>query len=102
MDNPRKINDARKTALKKGIIKLPEELQISRAKNKRFSIIYANKTINFGLWPFSGMGSFLDHGDEQIRKAWRARHSKITLRDGRIAYKVKNTPEYLSYNILWA
>ena len=98
----RKLEEARKIALKKAIIKSPEELQISKAKNKRFAIKYDNKTINFGLFPYQGKGSFLDHGDEKLKVAWRARHSKIKLKDGRLAYKVPGQPEYLSYNILWS
>jgi hypothetical protein len=98
----RKLNQARAIALAKKIISKPEQLQISKAKNKRFQILTdAGKYISFGLFPFSGAGTYLDHGDNKIRDAWRARHSKITLKDGRFAYKVKNTPEFLSWNILW-
>ena len=98
----RKINTARKIALTKGIIKSADELQISKAKNKRFVLIKDGKRTNFGIWPYSGSGTYLEHKDDKIRSAWRARHSKITLKDGRLAYKVKDTPEFLSYNILWA
>jgi hypothetical protein len=45
--------------------------------------------------------SNLDHNDPIRRKNYRARHSKIKLKDGRLAYKVKYTPSYLSYNFLW-
>ena len=99
-NSDRKLSEARKIAMAKGIIKSPEELQISKAKNKRFAIKYDNKTINFGLWPFSGKGSFLDHGDEQIKKAWRARHSKI-MKDGTPAYLNKTSPDYYAWRILW-
>lgn len=78
-----------------------ETLEISAAKNKRFSIISpSGKKINFGLWPFKGDGTFLDHNDTKIRNAWRARHSKI-LKDGREAYKNRESPEYYSWEILW-
>lgn len=96
----RKLDVARKIAMNKGIIKSPEELQISKAKNKRFAIKYNNKTINFGLFPFQGKGSFIDHGDEQIKKAWRARHSKI-MKDGKPAYLDKTSPEFWAWRILW-
>jgi hypothetical protein len=98
----RKLSEARKIAMAKGIIKSPEELQISKAKNKRFAIKYDNKTINFGLWPFSGEGTFIDHRNTQLQSNWKKRHSKIKLKDGRLAYKVPGQPEYLSYNILWS
>lgn len=93
----RKLKEARAVARKKGI---KEEINISNAKNKRFSVIVDGKTINFGLYPFSGKGTYLDHKDEKIREAWKARHSKI-LKDGKPAYLNKNSPEYYSYNILW-
>lgn len=78
-----------------------ETLDISKAKDKRFSIKSpSGKLINFGLWEFKGKGTFLDHGDIKIRDAWRARHSKI-LKDGKKAYENKESPEYYSWNILW-
>lgn len=97
----RGLEKARKVAIKKGIIKNSEDLQISKAKNKRFSIKYNDKTVNFGVWPYSGQGTFIDHQDPNIKKAWQARHSKIQLKDGRFAYKVPGQPEYYSWNILW-
>jgi len=101
MDNPRKINQARAIALAKGIISKPDELQLSGAKNKRFALIKDGTTINFGSWMYSGAGSYLDHRNDTLKRAWRSRHSKIKLKDGRLAYKVKNTPEFLSWQILW-
>ena len=101
MDNPRKINEARAIALRQRIIESVNELQISGVKNKRFVLIKDGKRTNFGLWPFSGAGAFLDHKDNKIKSAWIARHSKIKLKDGRFAYKVVDSPEYLAYNILW-
>jgi len=98
----RKLSVARSIALKKGIIKSPEQLQISQAKNKRFVIINNNgKRVNFGLWPFSGSGAFIDHMDIKIRDAWRARHSKILLKDGKPAYMSKDSPDYFAWRILW-
>jgi len=70
----------------------------SKAKGKRFYVIYQGKRINFG----SATGkTFIDHGDKKIRDAWRARHSKIKLKDGRYAYKVKSTPEWWNWNLTW-
>ena len=46
----------------------------SKAKGKRFYVIYNGKRINFGLL---GGQTFIDHQDTAKRKAWRARHSKI-------------------------
>jgi len=70
----------------------------SRVRGKRFYVIYSGKKINFG----SSTGqTFIDHGDKRIRKAWRARHSKIKLKDGRYAYQVKTSPEWWAYRLLW-
>lgn len=43
----------------------------------------------------------LDHNDPQRRKQYRARHSKIKLKDGRIAKNVRYTPAWFSWNYLW-
>ena len=45
----RRIGEARKIALKKGIISSPEELQISRAKNKRFALVKDGLRVNFRI-----------------------------------------------------
>lgn len=93
----RKLNIVREIAKKKGI---KEEINISNVKGKRFSIKYKGRLINFGSYPFKRDGSFIDHNNNDIRKAWRARHSKILI-DGKPAYKDKSSPEYYSWNLLW-
>ncbi len=96
----RQLSKAKAIAKKKNI-KNWETLEISKVKNKRFSIMSpSGKKINFGLWPFSGKGAFIDHQDETIKTAWKARHSKI-LNDGKPAYKNVESPEYYSWNLLW-
>ena len=78
-----------------------QTLNIATAKDKRFSIMSpSGKKINFGLFPFSGEGAFIDHKNDKLREAWRARHSKI-LKDGKPAYLDKESPEYYSWNLLW-
>ena len=95
----RKISVAIKIAKEKGLNF--NSLSISTANNKRFSIRSpTGKLINFGQWPFSGKGAFIDHGDEKIKEAWRARHSKI-MKQGKPAYLNPESPEYYSWNILW-
>lgn len=97
----RKLNLARQIALKKGIIKYPNQLEVSKVKGKRFTVIDDNnKRINFGAFPFMAKGTYLDHKDDTIRKAWQARHSKI-MKNGKPAYLDKTSPEYYSWNILW-
>ena len=69
----------------------------STVKNKRFYVIYNDKIINFGS---KNGETFIDHGDEKKRKAWRARHGKIYNKNG-LAYEDKTSPEYYSWNLLW-
>jgi hypothetical protein len=77
------------------------DIKVSNRKGKRFMITLPDgKTIHFGLYPFSGEGAYIDHGDDKIKKAWKKRHSKI-LKDGKPAYKNKDSPEYYSWHILW-
>jgi len=45
--------------------------------------------------------SKMDHGDSKRRKNYRARHSKVLLKDGTPAYKKKYTPAWFSWNYLW-
>lgn len=71
----------------------------SKAKDKRFYVIYNGNRINFGS---QTNNTFIDHGDTKKRDAWRARHSKIKLKNGEFAYKVKTQPEYWSYYLLWS
>lgn len=70
----------------------------SSVKGKRFYVIYNGKRINFGS---NTNNTFIDHHDPQKRKSWRARHSKIQLKDGRYAHKVPEQAEYWSFRILW-
>ena len=93
----RKISTVRNIAKRKNIT---GEIKISDRPMKRFMITKNNKTIHFGLWPFKGKGAFIDHHDEKIKKAWRARHSKIN-KNGAPAYKNQSSPEYYSWNLLW-
>ncbi len=70
----------------------------SKAKNKRFYVVYNGKLINFGQ---PGANTYADGASKQKRDAFRARHSRIKLKDGTLAYKNKNQPAFWSYNLLW-
>jgi hypothetical protein len=99
-DKNTKLAQAKKIAKEKNI-KNWETLKVSSAKDKRFSIISPEgKKINFGQFPFKGEGTFIDHNDEQLKRAWQARHSKI-MKDGKPAYLNKESPEFYSWNLLW-
>lgn len=74
-----------------------QTLKPSTRKNKRFMILVDGRYIHFGAWPAL---TYLDHHNDNIRRAWRARHSKI-LKQGSPAYMDYTSPEYYSWRILW-
>ena len=86
--------DLKTKALKLGAT----EFATSTNKNKKYYVIYKGKKIHFGL---KNGSTFIDHKDKNKRDAWRARHSKILLKDGTPAYKNKQQPAYWSWNLTW-
>ena len=74
------------------------KFHISRKKDKKYLVVYRNKTVHFGS---KFMSDFTFHKDEARRRRYRARHSKILLKDGRPAYKDKNQAAYWAWHILW-
>lgn len=75
-------------------------LGYSTRKGKRFFVDIGDPTIKSIHFGSKGGQTFIDHKDEKKRKAWRARHSKI-MKDGKPAYKNKDSPEFYSWNLLW-
>lgn len=71
---------------------------ISNRKEKRFYVIYNNKPIHFGS---NTNNTFIDHHDEKIRKAWKARHSKILDSKGVPFITKKTSASYWATKILW-
>lgn len=64
----------------------------SKRKGKRFVLVKNGKGIHFG----SDVGrTFVDHGRENIKKAWFARHSTNK------NWNDKNSPIYFSRHLLW-
>lgn len=86
-------------ALRKKALSLgATDFRKSKKKDKKYDVIYKGKVVSFGS---KGMSDFTIHKDPARRDRYRARHSKIKLKDGRLAYKVKGTPAYFSWHILW-
>ncbi len=76
------------------------DLKRSTRKNKKWMVIHKDGSkIHFGA---HGMSDFTMHKDPARKKRYRARHDKIKLKDGRTAYKVKGTPAFYSYFLLWS
>jgi hypothetical protein len=93
------LNKARQKAYDLGLIKEDHDLKDSGRVGKRFMIKHKDKWIHFGAWPFAH-GTYLDHHDDKIRKAWFARHKK-KLKDGAPAYLNPKSPLFYSAKILW-
>ena len=88
--------------LKKRAMKLDSnviDLKRSTRKDKKWMVIRkdGSKT-HFGS---SSHEDYNIHKDPARRDRYRARHSKILLKDGRPAYTVKGTPGFYSWNLLW-
>ena len=94
----------RKLSLVKRIAKdlnIKGKIENSDKVNKRFMITLLDGTIiHFGQWLYKGRGAYIDHHDEKIKSAWRARHSKI-MKDGSPAYLNIYSPNYYNWNLLW-
>jgi ribonuclease I len=94
---------ARKLSIVKNIAKeknIAGIIEASNRQSKRFKITRNDLTIHFGLWPYNGEGTYVDHHDDKLRDAWKKRHSKIT-KNGRPAYLDESSPEFYSWNLLW-
>lgn len=74
------------------------EFGVSETLNKRYYVVYNGKRINFGQ---PGAITYSDGTTIEKRNAFRARHSKIALKDRSWAYQNKNQPSFWSYHLLW-
>ena len=70
----------------------------SKTKNKKYYVIYLDKRINFGA---KNMSDYTIHKDPERRRRYRARHMKIKNKQGQPVYKLKTSPAYWSWHILW-
>jgi hypothetical protein len=83
---------------KKAISLGATDLKLSNQKNKKYMVLYRNNWIHFGQ---KGSEDFLDHNDKARRENYRKRARGIKDKDGRRVYRVKTSPAYWSYNVLW-
>ena len=89
------------------------EYQLSNKPGKKLMTVIEKdgkrKTIHFGGPPGSKhykdktnlLPKSQEHGDKKIRDAWRARHSKIKLKNGKRAIDDPLQPAWHSWRILW-
>ena len=81
--------------------------------NKKYKVIVYNKdkklkTVQFGDVRYEqykdttplGLYKHKDHLDPKRRQNYRKRHGSIK-KDGKLAYKIKYSPAYMSWHYLW-
>ena len=71
------------------------EIRPSEKPDKRLKVVYEGKTIHFGSGNLTGKGTYLEHGDDKIKKNWIARH-KV-----REDWNDPKTAGYWSRWVLW-
>lgn len=74
-------------------------LKISTRPGKKLVVtVKGGKTIHFGQ---AGSQTYLEGAPEAKRDAYRARHSKIKLKDGSLAIEQKYSPAWFAWHVLW-
>lgn len=89
------------TAVKKQMkkLKIPfESVELSDRPNKKIKVVINGKTIYFGD---KNSQTYLEGADKQKRDAYRARASKIYLKDRSRAIDHVYSPAWLSYHVFW-
>ena len=74
------------------------DLRPSTRKGKKYMVLYLGRWIHFGAM---GYADFTQHRDTRRRDAYRARHSRILLKNNVPAYKVPSQPAYWAWHLLW-
>jgi len=67
-------------------------------KHKKFAVFYRDKWIHFGDNRYD---DFTVHRDEDRRSNYIARASGIVDKYGRKTYKLKTSPNFWAYHLLW-
>jgi hypothetical protein len=93
-----KVSDKLKNLEKQAIQLGATEFGRSRAKNKKYYVVYKGKKIHFGDTRYE---DYTTHGDSERRKRYLARAKKIKNKEGRYTYRDKNSPNFWSVNLLW-
>ena len=75
-----------------------DEIKKSWRKNKKYVVLYDGDWIHFGDNRYD---DFLDHTDKERRINYKKRASKIKDKSGRLTYRLKSSPNFWAYNVLW-
>lgn len=96
----RNLHAAKERARARGVARW-QTMRVSNREGKRFSIeTPSGRRVHFGAWPYA-RGTYLDHGQENVRRAWRARHSQIVDGAGQLVWLDPESPAYYAYRVLW-
>jgi hypothetical protein len=76
-----------------------QKVELSNLKEKKIKVVINNRIIHFGN---KNSHTFIEGASEKVRDAYRARHSRIMLANGRRAIDVKYSPAWLSWFLLWS
>jgi hypothetical protein len=96
-----KVNKKIISLIKSGILNKGDilEIKISNRNNKKLMAILNNgEIVHFGS---KTSITHLEEKNENKRIAYLKRATKITNKKNEFTYKIKNTPNFLSVNILW-
>jgi hypothetical protein len=74
------------------------DVKRANTKNHKYFVIYNGKKINFGHKDYE---DFTQHNDPVRRERYRARASKIKNKHNQLTYKLKTSPNFWAYNLLW-
>ena len=87
------------TTLRKKAISLgATQFGRSSLLKKKYMVRYKSKLIHFGQ---KGYEDYSTHKDPKRRASYRARHMAIRLKNGKLAYKNKESPAFSALKILW-
>jgi len=75
-----------------------DDLMISKRKNKKYVVKYKGKEIHFGHKLYQ---DYTTHNDEDRRKRYIARASKIRNKQGKLTYNDPKSANFWAFNLLW-
>lgn len=75
-----------------------QDVQLSPKPDKKIMVVINGKKIHFGA---KNSYTYLEGADNKKKESYQARASKITNKNGEYTYKIKYTPNYLAYHVLW-
>jgi hypothetical protein len=84
------------------------KFELSEKPNKKLKAYYKGKWIHFGSKKYDNyfdrtglLNGEYDHLDDERRRRYLARATKIKDKEGNLTYKDKSSPNFYSVNFLW-